>query len=133
MGNGAEVLNGVALLLEGVIRCGRTFQSNGCRVDFKRLLCIGSFNNLTLNDNGGAYIELGNLVEIRQRIIINDLYRFKIGTVGENEKAKLFGVADASYPAADRNVGCVNGISFAEQGSYGCEFHNIISELIIDG
>ena len=39
-GFAGQVLKGVALLLEGIIRCGGTLYGNLCGLDLKRLFCL---------------------------------------------------------------------------------------------
>lgn len=94
----------MTLLLEGIIGSGRAFEIYFCSVNFKRLLCFGCFDNLTLDNKRGANVIFGNFSEIRKLIVINDLNRFKECTVGKHDESERFRAADTSDPAAYGNA-----------------------------
>ena len=56
MGDGTQVLQGVALFLQRVVRSGRAFYSNLRSLDLKWLLCVRGSNQGTLYDDGSAYV-----------------------------------------------------------------------------
>ena len=122
VGDGAEVFDGVALLLERVIGRGRAFEFDGGRVDFEGLLCIGSFDDLTFYDNSAAYVIFADFREVRKIVVVNDLNGFKERTVGNHDETEGFGVADASDPAADLDGFMVDGITLTVKLSDGGEF-----------
>ena len=102
MCNGAEIFKAVALFLKRIIRGGFAFDNNfGC-VHFKRLFCIRSKKNVADYGNGGANVELIDLLEIINFIfLVNNLNIREAGSVVKFDKAYGFGVTGSSEPAAD--------------------------------
>ena len=71
------------------------------RTDLEGLLCAGGQHQGALDDQGSANIDLGDLLEIFDGIIINDLNGVEISAVIQNDKTKLLAGALIAYPTAD--------------------------------
>ena len=133
MGDGAEVLDGVALFLERIIRCGRAFQRDGGRVDLKRLFGIRGQDDLALHHQRRAYVIFPDLVEIGERIVVHHLDGFKKRAVGEYDEAEGFGIADTAHPAANGDCVPVHGFHIPVKGADRCEVHMGMSFRRIGG
>ena len=127
VGDGAEVLDGVALLLEGVIGSGRAFEDNVVRVDFKGLLCIGSFDDAAFHNERAAYVELGDFSEVCKLFVVYDLDGFEECAVGKHDEAEGLGRTDTAHPAADNNVVMIDGIALSVELTDTGKFHNRFS------
>ena len=73
-------------------------------MNFKGLLCVGRFDNLTLDNKRGAYVIFGNFIEIIKLIIINNQNTLKERTVGNHDEYERFRAAYTSDPAAYGNA-----------------------------
>ena len=101
MGDGAQVLKGVAFFLQGIIRSGGAFHHYTRGLDLKGLLGLGRGNQGTGDDHGGAHVQLVDLGEVCQVVVVNDLQGLKVGAVADNNKTEGLGVAQAADPTAD--------------------------------
>ena len=64
--DGAQKLDAVALLLQGVIRGGRPLDRDDVGLELKGLLCLGGKNQRAVHDKGGADVLPGDLFVIIQ-------------------------------------------------------------------
>ena len=101
MGNGAQILKGVAFLLQRVIRCGGSLYRNFCGLDLKGLLCLRRSHQSTLYNDSCSYTQPGYLLKVLQRVVINGLQRLKIGSIADDDEAEGLGISQAANPAAD--------------------------------
>ena len=103
MGDRPQVFKGMAFLLKRVIGRGRTLNQDLRSLDFKRLFCFRRGDQLTFDDDGSPYIQLGYIGKVLQCIMINYLQCFNIESVDDDYKTNGFLSSDYSYPAAKRN------------------------------
>ena len=84
---------------------------------------LGGHDQGALDDQGGADVDLSDLLEIIDGIVIDHLDRGEVSTVVEDDKAKLLAAAAIADPAA--NFDFLTGVFFgvAEQFSNGDQFH----------
>ena len=99
MCNGAEIFKAVALFLERVIRGGFAFDNNfGC-MHLKRLFCVRSKNDIADYGNGGANVELIDLLEIINFIfLISKLFRKILVNFSHFSNKSLLMTCNASCP-----------------------------------
>ena len=123
MVDGAQELHGVALGLEGVVAGGGAFHRDLLGLNLKGLLGVRGENQRAANDQGGADVDFGNLLEIFQGVVIHHLHGGEISTVVQDDKAKLLAAPAVSHPAADVHFGA--GIFFGvfEQVTDGNQIH----------
>ena len=86
----AQEFHGVAFFLQWVIRSGSAFQGDFLCLDLKRLLCVRCRYQRTFDNDGGAYVQLGDFVKVCHFIMVYDLKRFKVTSVVEDDKTKGF-------------------------------------------
>ena len=104
MGDGPQILEAVALLLQRVLRRGGSFHLHGVRLDLKRLLGLGRCHQGSGDDDSRSYVQSGDLFEIPHGVVINHLQRLKKGSVVDHDKAKALGIPDAAHPAAHSDL-----------------------------
>ena len=64
MSHGTEILHGMALLLQRVIRSGSSLYLHLVRLDLERLLRFRGGDESTCHNNVGAYVQLADLGEV---------------------------------------------------------------------
>ena len=104
MGNRAQILEGMTLFLERIIRCRRAFDRHFFGLNLKRLLRLRCRNEFSPYDNCCADIDLHDLIIVGQRICVYHLNRLKECSIIHNDKSKIFGIAVASDPASNGNL-----------------------------
>ena len=98
-------------------------------LNLKGLLGVRGENQRAANDQGGADVDFGNLLEIFQGVVIHHLHGGEISTVVQDDKAKLLAAPAVSHPAADVHFGA--GIFFGvfEQVTDGNQIHMGVPSL----
>src|SRR5699024_12665551 len=86
MRHGTEVLHGMALLLQRIIRSGSSLYLHLVRLDLKRLLRFRGSDESTCYNNGGAYVQLADLGEVLHGVMIYDLKRIEAGARSEERR-----------------------------------------------
>ncbi len=77
MGDGPEVLKGMPLLLQGIIRCGSAFDVDLFCLDLKGLLCLRRSHQGSLDNDGSTYIKLADFCEVVKTVPVNHLEGLK--------------------------------------------------------
>ena len=88
VGHGTQILQGMALFLQGIIRRGRALDLHLRCLDLKGLLCLRRRHQLALYDHRRANVQLGNLCEIGHGIVIHDLKGLEEGSVVQHDKSE---------------------------------------------
>ena len=102
VGDGAQVLHAVTLLLQGILRGGGALHLNPLCLDLQGLLGLGGEDQLPGDDEGRAHILSGDLLIIAQGIGVHDHLQVpEAGAVVELRKSEGFHVTDGTGPAAD--------------------------------
>ena len=101
MADGPQILERVALLLQRVIRCGRSLHHHLGGLDLEGLLCLGRQRYHSGHDNRGTHVQFADGGKIIEFISVNDLQRFKERTVAQHHETECLGIPDAPHPAAD--------------------------------
>ena len=99
MGNRSQILEGVTLLLQRVIRCGIALYSDLCCLNLEGLLCLRGGHQGSLYDNSCAYVQLGDLLEVLHVVMIYDLQCLEIASVSHNQETEGLGTTVAAEPA----------------------------------
>ena len=99
-----QILHGVTLLLQRIIRGGRTFHENIAGLKFEGLLRIRCLHQFTLYDHCAAHVQLRNFIEIRQAVRQNDLQRLEKRTVIDHHEGEVLRNTQVADPAYDRDL-----------------------------
>ena len=131
MGDGPQELHGVALGLQGEVAGGGALDLDGGGLDLEGLLGAGSQHQLAGDDQGGADVDLADLLEIGDGIIIDDLDGGEVGAVVQDDEAKLLAGTAVADPAADGDG--LAGVSFGvlEKLTDADEFHSESTFLVV--
>ena len=123
VGHCPQILQGMALLLQGILRGGSALHRNAVRLDLKGLLGLGGFHQGTGDDQRRADICFGDLLEIVHIVVVYHLDGIKESTVVQDDEAKLLAGADGTHPAAHlHGFACVGG-GVLKQFTNGNQFH----------
>ena len=104
MRHGAQVLQRMALLLERIVRAGRSLYRDLTRLYLKGLLRLGGGDERSPDDESSAYVDLRYLREVVHIVMIYDLYLVEARSVADGQKAECLGVSVGTYPPADRDL-----------------------------
>ena len=130
MRDGAQILHGVALGLDGKVRRGRAFDIDLLCLKLKRLLGVGRQDERTGHDHGGADVQLGDLGEIRKLGAVDDLHLREKRAVGQVDEAEVLAGAQIAHPAADLDLLTGVGVRILEKRTDGNKlFHDKLSSL----
>ena len=99
MGNGSQILEGVALLLQRIIRRGIALYHNLFCLNLEGLLCLRCSNQSSLYNHSCAHVQLGNLFKILHVIMVYDLQCLEAASVSHNQEAEGLGATVAAEPA----------------------------------
>ena len=127
MGHRAQELQCMALLLDRVIRTGRTFHEDAVCLNLERLLRIRSRDECAGNDDRRADIQLADLLEIGEFITENDLQSVVVGSVIQHHKSEILRPPDAADPSSDLDLLINKLICLFKQFSYCNQFFHSIS------
>ena len=121
----AQIFHRMALLLERIIGCGRAFDGNFIRLDFKRLLVFRRENHCSGHDKRRADILFGDFVVIGDFFTLkHDLHALEAAAVVQIDKAESLAVSDASCPTAE-----CDGFAVKRHGI----FKNILDDFAFHG
>ena len=122
--DGPQELHGVPLGLQGIVAGGGAFHGDGAGLNLKRLLGVGGQHQRTLDDQGRADIDLGDLLEIGHGVVVYNLNGGEVGAVIEGDEAKLLASPAVADPAAylDFRTGIFFGV--LEQFTNGDQIHS---------
>ena len=109
-----KVLERMTLLLQRIVRRGRTLEHDLVGLHFECLLRIRRRHELTLYDDGRADTVLRHLLEVRHGVMVNDLKRGEEGTVGNRQETELLRITVRADPAADRHFLIIVGFFILE-------------------
>ena len=121
--DGAQELDAVALLLQGIVRRGRTLDRDLGRLELKRLLGLGREHDLADDDERRADVLGGDLLIVGENVRVHDdLQVAEAGAVVELDEAEGLEVADGLGPAADGHghAAVALGVSVDR-----CDFRNV--------
>ena len=93
MGYCPKIFEAVAFRLNRIIRCGRSFNNDFLRLNFKRLFGLRRRHQCSFNDDCGTYIQLTNILEIIHCFIKYDLKGLKISSVVNHKKSESLGIS----------------------------------------
>ena len=99
MRNGPQVLKGVTLLLQRVIRCGIALYGDLCSLNLEGLFGLRGSYQGSLYDDSCAYIQLGDLLEVLHVVMIYDLQCLEKASVSHHQEAEGLGAAVTADPA----------------------------------
>ena len=99
MRNGSQILKGVALFLQRIIRRGIALYHNLFRLNLEGLLCLRCSNQSSLYNHGRAHVQLGNLFKILHVIMVYDLQCLEAASVSHNQEAEGLGSTVTAEPA----------------------------------
>ena len=119
MRNRAQILQGVTLFLQGIVRSRCALYNNLRGLNLKWLLGLRCGNQSTLYNNGCAYIQTADLIKVCQGVVVYNLKGVEIRTIADNNKSKCFGIPDAADPSAYGNFLVQVSFSVFIQFSYG--------------
>ncbi len=128
MRHGAQKFDGMALLLQRIIRRGRALDRDGLGLHLEGLLGLGRLDERAPDEDGSADVQLGNLRKILHIVVINDLKRREKRAVVDHDEARSSSRRARAHPAADLNGLAGIGGGVFEQFSNGNQFH-ILSSL----
>ena len=121
--DGAQELDAVALLLQGIVRRGRPLDRDLGRLELKRLLGLGREHDLADDDERRADVLGGDLLIVGENVRVhNDLQVAEAGAVVELDEAEGLEVADGLGPAAD---GHSHAAVMLGVGVDRCDFRNV--------
>jgi hypothetical protein len=101
VGDGAQVLHAVALLLKGIVRGGHALHLDLLRLDLHGLLGLGSEDQPAGDDEGRAHVLSGDVLIVVQSIGVHDHLQVpEAGAVVELDEPKGLHVPDGAGPAA---------------------------------
>ena len=101
MGDGAQKFEGMALLLQRIIRRGRALDLDGGGVQLTGLLGLGGEDQFAFHAQGGTDVLVGDLFEIRESVPLGDYLKVALATaVVEFDKREGFGFAQGPHPSA---------------------------------
>mgnify|MGYP001646557849 CR=1 FL=1 len=121
--DGAQELDAVALLLQGIVRRGRALDRDLGRLELKRLLGLGREHDLADDDERRADVLGGDLLIVGENVRVHDdLQVAEAGAVVELDEAEGLEVADGLGPAADGHghAAVALGVSVDR-----CDFRNV--------
>ena len=124
MGDGAQELKAVALLLQGIVRGRGALHGDLCGLDLKGLLGLRRGHKGSLYNDGGSHAKLGYLGEVRQGVVVNHLHGLKIGSVADNDESERLGIPKASHPSSDGNLLVQEGLRLLINFSYSSQIHD---------
>ena len=99
MGNGSQILEGVALLLQRIIRRGIALYHNLFCLNLEGLLCLRCSDQSSLYNHSSAHVQLGNLFKVLHVIMVYDLQCLEAASVSHNQEAEGFGSTVTAEPA----------------------------------
>ena len=104
--DGAQVFDGVALLLQRIIRSAGAQNFYGFGLQLKGLLCIGRDHQFALCTDGSAHADRVHdlLIAGNALFLCHDLQIAEEGAVIQFNKGKGFAFARGAHPAADFNA-----------------------------
>ena len=121
----AQIFHRMTLLLKRIIGCGRAFDGNFIRLDFKRLLVFRRENHCSGHNQRRADILFGDFVVIGDLFTFkHDLHALEAAAVVQIDKAERLAVADASCPTAE-----CDGFAVKRHGI----FKNILDDFAFHG
>ena len=104
VGYGAQILKGMALLLQRIVRRGGSLHCGLRGLHLKGLLCARRLHDGALYDQGRPHIDPAQRIKIRQGMPVHYLQRLKKGSVIYDQKSEILGVPVASHPPADGHL-----------------------------
>ena len=122
--NGAKEFCGMTLLLQGIIGGRGTLHRCLDGLHLQLLLGVGGKNDLTADDDSGAYVQFGQFREIGQILRVDDLQRLKESAVADDEKTEILGGAVILNPSAHGDLLAVKFFAFAQQLPNVDQIHN---------
>ncbi len=106
VGDGAQVFEGVALFLQGIVGGAQAHHFDLGGLELKGLLHAGGGHQITLGPDGAAQRHLQRVGEVRRLAVLqHDLQVFEVGAVVQLDKAERLAVAHGAHPAGNGNVG----------------------------
>ena len=115
MGDGAEVLQGVPLLLEGIFRCRSALYGDSGGLQLNGLLGVGGIDQGAGHNQRRAHVLLGDILIIFHDAVLKDhLKALKIAAVVELDKAKGLLSAHGADPAAHLYLHLVKGFGIGK-------------------
>ena len=121
LGNGAQILQGVAFLLQGIVQGALAQYDHLVGVDFHAALVSHGVHHLARHLDGDAQPQEGRDVG-ELRFVQHDLQMRQSRAVVEAQKRHILAVATAAHPAA--NVYRLPVVSFCQNVCYINVFHN---------
>ncbi len=104
VGHGAQVFEGVALLLHRIVRCRIAFQLDALHLHLKGLLGIGCEHDRAGRNDRRADAQLRDPGEILQLRRVHQLQGLETGTVTEHDETYRLRIAIAADPAAHGDI-----------------------------
>ena len=101
MGDGAQVFEGMALLLQGIVRPGGSLHRHFCCLHLKGLLGVRRLHDGTPYDQSRAHVHLADLPEVVQSLPVDHLQLLEKGTVIDHQEAEILGIPVAPDPSSD--------------------------------
>jgi len=123
MGDGAQELQRVALLLQGVVGAAGTLHGEFFRLDLKGLGRIGGHLQDALYADGGAGAQGLELFGGEDLFIQNDLYALESGAVHDLGESEILALAQGTDPTGDFDLA---GVLFGSAQDFTDSFHGIL-------